>query len=124
MFVAVAAVGGMVSDYKRRRLELEPLRAAIERGQSIDPAVLERLMSPPKDERQGLNPLYLRIGGIMSIATGIGIAIMSFFIRMLAPPAFWPLIGAGALVICIGVGLLVAAGAIEQHRRGGPGPVA
>jgi len=31
-FLTIAAVAGIVSDYKRRQVELEPLRAAIERG--------------------------------------------------------------------------------------------
>ena len=31
LFMAVAAVAGIVADYKKRQLELEPLRAAIER---------------------------------------------------------------------------------------------
>jgi hypothetical protein len=116
-FLAIAAVGGMISDYKRRRLELEPLRAAIERGQPIDPALLERLLTPRSDEGKPLEPLYLRIGGIMTIAAGAGIALMSVFIRALSSQAFLPLIGGGLLVVCVGVGLVIAASAVEQHRR-------
>src|SRR5690242_6571274 len=43
-FLAIASVAGIVADYKKRRLELEPLRAAIERGQQLDPALVQRLM--------------------------------------------------------------------------------
>lgn len=116
-FLAIAAVGGMISDYKRRRLELEPLRAAIERGQPIDPALLEQLMSRRGDEGKPLEPLYLHIGGILTIAAGVGIALASLFIRALLPQFFLPLIGAGLLAVCVGVGLLIAARAVAQHRR-------
>ncbi|HTT03781.1 MAG TPA: DUF6249 domain-containing protein [Steroidobacteraceae bacterium] len=121
-FLAIAAVGGMISDYKRRRLELAPLRAAIERGQPIDPALLERLTSRRDDEGKPIEPLYLRIGGIMTVAVGVGIALLSLFIRALLPQAFLPLIGAGLLVVCVGVGLLVAARTVAQHRRAPDSP--
>ena len=67
--VAIATVAGIVGDYKKRQIALEPLRAAIERGQQVDPALIERLMAPePRDE--ALNPLYLKVGGIITIAAG------------------------------------------------------
>jgi hypothetical protein len=44
-FLTASAVAGIVADYKKRHLELEPLRAAIERGQQLDPAIVERLMA-------------------------------------------------------------------------------
>jgi hypothetical protein len=43
IFLSVSAVAGIVADYKKRYLELEPLRAAIERGQQLDPSVLQLL---------------------------------------------------------------------------------
>jgi hypothetical protein len=84
VFLTVAAVAGIVADYKKRGLALAPLRAAIERGQQLDPAVVERLMAPePRGE--GLNALYLKVGGIVTIAAGIGVALLSFFLAQVAP---------------------------------------
>ena len=57
VFVAIATVAGIVGDYKKRQLSLEPLRAAIEKGQQLDPAVVERLMAPAHEK--GINPLAL-----------------------------------------------------------------
>jgi hypothetical protein len=117
IFVTVAAVAGIVGDYKRRRLELETLRIALERGQTLDPALLERLMSRPRQDQRPLEPLPLRVGGIITIAAGVGIALLSPFIRLLALVAFLPVLGAGVLVVCIGVGLLLAARAVQQHAE-------
>ena len=61
IFVAIATVAGIVGDYKKRQLTLEPLRAAIEKGQQLDPAVVERLMAPAEDT--GINPTGLMVGG-------------------------------------------------------------
>jgi hypothetical protein len=116
LFLTVCAVAGIVADYKKRQLAVEPLRLAIERGQQLDPAVIERLMTPDRDP--GLNPVYLKIGGIIILSLGVGIVLLAFFLTQLqeARIAFYPLLGAATLVICLGGGLLVAARAVEQQR--------
>jgi hypothetical protein len=116
LFMTVAAVAGMITEYKKRQLQLEPLRAAIDRGQQLDPAIIDRLMGR---EQQELNPLSLRIGGIIAIAVGCGLAALSWFVAQAQPRALYPILGAGVLVVCVGVGLIVAARAIDQHRRAG-----
>mgnify|MGYP006266860811 CR=1 FL=1 len=73
IFVTVAAVAGIVSDYKKRRLALEPLRIAVERGQQLDPALIDRLMAPERDA--GMSPMPLRVGGIITLSAGVGIVI-------------------------------------------------
>lgn len=113
-FVAIAAVAGIVADYKKREVALAPLRLAIERGQQLDPALVERLMTP--DREAGIDPLYLRIGGIIVLAAGVGVGILSFFLAQVAPVALYPVLGAGVVMVCVAVGLLVAARAVESHR--------
>jgi hypothetical protein len=113
-FLSVAAVAGIVADYKKRHLELEPLRAAIERGQQLDPLLIERLMS--REQRNSdPEPIYFRIGGILTVASGVGIVVLSFFVDQFAPQAFLKILGAGTLVVCVGVGLLISAVAIDRH---------
>jgi hypothetical protein len=116
LFLTVCAVAGIVADYKKRRVALEPLRAAIERGQQIDPAVIERLMTPDHDP--GLNPVYLKIGGIIILSLGVGVALLAFFLTQVpeARDAFYPVLGAASVVICLGAGLMIAARVVEQQR--------
>jgi hypothetical protein len=117
-FLAVSAVAGMASEYKKRRLELEPLRAAIERGQQLDPAVIERLMGrEPSKGHYEHRPIDFRIGGIITLASGIGVGILAFFLAHGAPRALYPVLGIGVLAVCVGVGLLVCARVIEHHIR-------
>jgi hypothetical protein len=115
MFVAAAAVAGIVADYKKRKAALEPLRAAIERGQQLDPALVERLMAP--EQHQGMNPLALRVGGIITAATGCGIVVLAFFLSQVAAQALYPVLGGGILVVCVGAGLMIAARAVERYRE-------
>ena len=116
-FLAIAAVAGIIADYRKRQLELEPLRAAIERGAQLDPAVIEKLMMREPREAS-LNPMDLKIGGIITIASGIGLALASFFAGKLLPLALYAMLGAGILALCIGIGLLLAARALQRDARG------
>ena len=124
-FLASSAVAGIVADYKKRRLELEPLRAAIERGQQLDPAVIERLMAREQRASEP-EPVYFRIGGIVTVAAGIGVGVLSFLLDRIAPQAFYPILGAAVVATCVGVGLLICARVIDLHidksrARLGPG---
>jgi hypothetical protein len=114
IFVTVAAVAGIVSDYKKRQLALEPLRLAIERGQQLDPALVERLMATEREA--GVNPLHLRVGGIVTLSGGVGVVILAFLLNQVVPVSFYPVLGGGVVAICVGAGLIVAARAVEQQR--------
>jgi hypothetical protein len=113
-FVAIATVASIISDYKKRQLTLEPLRQAIEKGQQLDPAVVERLMAPTEDK--GIDPTSLRVGGIIVTATGVGAVIHAVFLAQVAPVALYPVMGGGLVVVCVGIGLVLAARAVERAR--------
>lgn len=128
-FLTISAVAGMKYEYRKRQLAMESLRAAIERGQSLDPRVVEKLLDrhdgSDTDRPQDVAP-YIRMGGIITVATGVGVAIAALLIGAQFPIARLPLLAAGVLLACIGAGLLLAAGALSRHRpgSGSPGPVA
>jgi len=114
VFITVCAVTGIITDYKKRKAALEPLRAAIERGQQLDPALVDRLMAPEKSS--GLAPMSLMVGGIVAGAAGIGVVILSVFISRVEPNALYPIMGGGIVVLCVGAGLIMASRAVEQYR--------
>ena len=118
-FLTISAVGGMVAQYKQRRLQLEPLRAAIERGQQIDIAIVERLMAGEQKE-SAPQPLYFRIGGIVTVSAGIGLGALSFLVDRFAPKWFYPTLGVAVLAICVGIGLLICARVIDHHLDNSP----
>jgi hypothetical protein len=114
-FVAISAVAGIVADYKKRKAVLEPLRLAIERGQNLDPALVEKLLAREQKD-DAVNPEHLQIGGIITMAAGIGVALLSVFIGHIAPEALYPILGAGVVAVCVGAGLLLAARAMVASR--------
>lgn len=115
VFVAIATVAGIVAEYKKRQLSLEPLRAAIEKGQQLDPSIVERLMAPPKEA--GINPLALWVSGVIVISVGVGVGLLAFVLEHVATEAFWPVLGGGIVALCVGTGLVVAARIVEKYKR-------
>jgi hypothetical protein len=119
IFLTVSAVAGMKYDFRKRQLAMESLRTAIERGQPLEPGVVEQLLArhrePEVDRPQDLEP-YLRIGGIITAAGGIGVLIAAFPIGLQFPIAKLPMLGVGSLAVCIGLGLVLAARAAGRYR--------
>src|SRR5262245_30167510 len=98
IFVAVAAVAGIVGDYKKRQARLEPLRIAIEKGQQIDPKVVEQLLAhEAREPEEPVDPRALAIGGVITCAAGIGILIAAPLIAQVATLAFFPMLGGSVL---------------------------
>jgi hypothetical protein len=103
VFVAIATVAGIVGDYKKRQLTLEPLRAAIERTAARS-AVVERLMAP--NEEPGIKPIGLRISGIITSQPA------SAWHPCLLPgpdaPVALPVLGGVVAKSAVGLGLVIA----------------
>jgi len=113
VFIAVVSVAGMIQDYRKRQLALEPLRIAIEHGQQLSPEIIAKLLG--REERhEELDPNLLKVGGIITCASGFGVALLSIFIAMVYPPYQWIALGVGILAVCVGVGLLIAAKSIRR----------
>jgi Domain of unknown function (DUF6249) len=116
IFIGAVAIAGMITDYKRRRGGIEVLRLAIEKGQQLDPALVEKLTSY-EHRGEPIDPMDLKLGGIITIATGVGVGLLSFFVSRVAPVSFYFILGGGVLVICVGVGLVIGAKALVEARE-------
>jgi hypothetical protein len=115
IFIGSVAIAGMVADYKRRRIGIEVLRLAIEKGQPLDPVLIEKLTSY-EHHSAPIEPVQVKLGGVITLAGGVGVCLLSFFIGRVFPIALYPTLGGGVLVICIGVGLLIGAGMLARAR--------
>ena len=116
VYLAIVSVGGMIHDYRKRKLALEPIRMAIEHGQQLSPEVIDRLLG--RDEHHGeTTPRDLQIGGIITCASGVGLALLSGLMALLLPPYPWLIFavgGVGVLAISVGVGLMFAAKSLRR----------
>lgn len=115
MFVGAVSIAGIVSDYQKRRLNVELLRIIIEKGQALDPALVTKLISPDALDRT--DPTDLKLGGIIVTAAGIGIFLMSYFVARVAPVALYPIMAGGIVTICVGISLLIGAKVVADARE-------
>jgi len=113
VFIAIVSVAGMIYDYRKRQLAFEPLRIAIEHGQQLSPEIIAKLLGR-EEGHEKLDPDLLKVGGIITCASGIGVALLSIFISLGYPPFHWIALGIGIVAVCVGVGLLIAAKSIRR----------
>jgi Domain of unknown function (DUF6249) len=104
------SVFGIVAVTLWRRLMVErerqqTIRLAIERGQPLDAALVEKLMAPPPSKAPS-NPFTWPVG---ILSTGLGLAAFGFMMRQVDENAFWPLLGCGTMIAIIGAGLFLNA---------------
>ena len=71
-----------------------------------------------KPESAQINPRDLHIGGIITCASGVGLALLSGFVALVFPSPLdhWlVVVGVGVLAICVGVGPdLIAAKSLRR----------
>ncbi len=116
VFIGVVSVAGLIADHLKRRLNVDLLRTIIEKGQPLDPALVARLLSQDaRDERT--DPMDLKLGGIITTASGAGIFLTSYFVSRFAPSALYPMMAAASIAICVGIGLIIGAKVMSRCPR-------
>ena len=103
------AVFGIVAISMWRRLHVErerqqTIRLAIERGQALDAALVEKMLAPPVTKPS--NPFTWPTA---ILSAGLGLGVFSLFMRQIEEDAFWPLMGSGSMIAIIGAGLFLNA---------------
>ena len=107
-WVAIAVIV-FINVWGKRSAERErqlTLRTAIERGQQIDPAMIEKIMAGQQKPKQ--SQFGLLIGGVVVSFAGVGLVLMGLILGGSDPDALTGLVGSGVLVGMVGVGLFVA----------------
>src|SRR5689334_21827110 len=100
VFVAVVVVARIWQEVAMRREAETTIHLAIERGQPLDPLVVDRLLRPTSDRAAWR-------GGAVVLAVGLGLPIMGYFLSLGGKTdAMYPLMGVGALLVLIGAALL------------------
>lgn len=112
IFVALVVLAAIWLAFARNREMQKTIRLAIEKGMQLDPALVDHLV-----KRKSGKPEDYQIGGIISIAVGIGLPILGFFIRRIEPDSFFPIVGSGILVGLIGISLIVCGMLVSRREK-------
>lgn len=98
--VAIIAIVGF--RFFRQRETEKTIRAAIEKGVTLDPVIVDRLLGPPRR----YSPQRLQTWGIILIFLGIGLAVLHLFVG--GPQGRHGPMGPGIMLGIVGIGMIVA----------------
>ena len=112
LFIAAVVVAGIWFDVRRRETEQETLRRVVESGQTIDSAVIDKLLKVGGG--QSRTDRDLKVSGLIVISLAPGIAILGWFLAKLQPEVMSVMLGVAILLGLLGIGLLVAGKVAER----------
>ncbi len=116
IFITSVVVVGVWDGGRKRESKHETLRRMVESGKSIDQELVDKLLGSSK--RQDVD---LRVSGTIMLSIAPGLALFAWILSNIEEDAFWPIFGAGCLVACIGVGLLMAAAYVKRASQADSG---
>ena len=99
-WLAAVVIAEEIGKTKRRRADLDLIRFAIEKGQPLTPQLVEQIL--------GRRTTGLFIGGIVTMAAGVGLIVFSLLLSRISPHGGWVVAGAGGIAICVGAGLALS----------------
>lgn len=107
IFIAAVVVAGIWYDARKRESQQETLRRVVESGQTLDKAIIDRVLSASgKGDRVDRD---YKIAGIIVISVAPGIAILGWFLGRMDQTILPIMTGVALLVAFVGAGLLFVA---------------
>jgi hypothetical protein len=87
----------IIVDYFNRKSKMKVIEKAIEKGVTLEGLSLEEKKEPRLPYRTGM----------ITLAVGLGIAILALFVGQIEEEAFYPLLGTGSIPALIGIALII-----------------
>ena len=120
-FIAAVVVAGIWYGLRIKEAEQETLRRMVEAGETMDQALMDKLLSQSGSGNANLSR-DLKVYGLVILFIAPGLAILAWFISQLAAWAFYPIMGAAVLVAFVAAGLLVASKSVERADKENSSP--
>ena len=114
IFVMVAVVAGIAHDILTRREAQKTLRFAIEKEQRLDVEVVDRILGKGPRGKKTTNGFM--IVGTLIIGLAVGVSILGTFLSIQFGMPIYPVFGASALLICVGIAFLVISRVLRRQQ--------
>jgi drug/metabolite transporter (DMT)-like permease len=94
-FIATAVVAGVWDGIRKREARHETIRRLVESGQPIDKEMMEKLL-------------------LWILPVAVGVAVLGEILGYQVPQARLPILGAAALLACLGIGYFLASKVVKR----------
>lgn len=120
-FLAAVVVAGIWYDIRKREAQQETIRRIVESGQPIDEKVMNRLLSADKAGSERLDRVFA-LTAMIVLPAAFGLAFLALVLGQAYAEAVLPILGAAALVACVGLGFFIAARFARRWHDADNGP--
>ena len=107
-FIAAVAVASIWDGIRKRDARHETVRRLVESGEGLDEAVVDKLVNLSQNNNERHDQAF-KVTAFYALPTSVGLAVFALILGIQVPQAQLPMLGAAALLACIGLGFLVAA---------------
>lgn len=105
-FVAAVVIGGIWDNIRKREAQHETMRRIIESGQSIDKDLIDQMLNLSSGSQR--HDRDLKITALWILPVSVGLTVFGYILGGLNPDVVYPIMGAGALTACLGIGFWIA----------------
>ena len=113
LFIAIVVAAGVWDSIRKREAQHETLRRIIESGQKIDDEMTNKLLSLTGGNENLQRDL--NVGGVIMLFIAPGMLLMGWIMSIfLEEELFGVMLAVSALILCIGLGLMVAAYTVKR----------
>ncbi len=112
LFIAAVSVAGIWDGSKKREHEHETLRRILESNRDLDPDTMQKLMSLVGGSGRPDRDFKITAMWILPIAPGV--AVLGYFISLIAEQALYPLLGVAGILAIMGIGFWIAGSVVAR----------
>ena len=112
-FIATAVVAGVWDGIRKREARHETIRRLVESGQPIDKEMMEKLLLMNKSG-SGRRDQEFAVTAFWILPVAVGVAVLGEILGYQVPQARLPILGAAALLACLGIGYFLASKVVKR----------
>lgn len=113
LFIATIIAVGVWSSIRKRESQHETIRRAIESGQDIDPELADKLLDLTGASSKELDR-DLKVSGWIVLFLAPGMVLLGYGLSMVEDGVFPILLGVSGLMVCLSIGMFVAAYVVKH----------
>jgi hypothetical protein len=108
IFLGLVVVASTYEDIEEKKSRAKLLLAALEKGQELDPKLLEQLFPGSGGDTKPMNPRNMRIAATVVASIGVGLGLLALALKQIDTDKFWVCLGLGGLALATSVGIYIA----------------